>query len=78
MSEEIVKKGDIVEYLCVAGLIHCEVLDVKQNGKLVLNTRKEHKLLNPRKNGATTVFLNKNVCIKPTKVKLFKQNIIDL
>ena len=39
-----IKKGDMVEYLSVAGLIHVEVLKVKPDGKLILDTRSKNKL----------------------------------
>ncbi|MFA7192178.1 MAG: hypothetical protein WC089_02670 [Candidatus Paceibacterota bacterium] len=72
MEKEIIKAGDIVEYLCICGLIHVKVLEVKKDGKLILNTRAVNNLLKPDSRGNTTVSLSKNVCVKRSRVKCIK------
>ncbi len=74
MEEEKIKEGDTVEYLSVAGLIHVEVLKVKPNGKIILDTRSKNKLQKAngwRKEG-DLVSLSKNVCVMPHRVKKVK------
>jgi hypothetical protein len=59
-SQHLIKVGDIVEYTYTGNnKINVEVLKVKANGKLILNTRK-------------TTGLIKNVCVLPHRVKLIK------
>lgn len=69
-----IKKGDMVEYLSVAGLIHVEVLKVKPDGKLILDTRSKNKLQkdNGRRKKGDLVDLSKNVCVMSHRVKKIK------
>jgi hypothetical protein len=67
--ENSIRIGDTVAYNCVCGTIYVIVLSIKQDGKLILNTRKKHKLLKPLKNGQEYVSLIKNVCVLPHRVK---------
>lgn len=68
-NKENIIAGDTVEYKCVGGLIHVKVLKIKSDGKLILDTRKEHIILNSKKNDKETVNLIKNVCVLPHRVK---------
>lgn len=67
-----IEAGDTVEYTCISGVIHPRVLRVKPDGKLILNTREEQKLIKStskvRKTGSL-ISLSKNVCVLPTRVK---------
>jgi hypothetical protein len=59
--EESIKIGDFVEYTHIGNVkIVVEVLKVKGDGKLILNTR-------------ATTDLCKNVCVLPHRVKLIKK-----
>lgn len=51
-----ITNGSIVEYKCVKGKVIVEVIEIKDNGKLILATRK--------------LGLIKNVCVEPHRVKL--------
>lgn len=56
----MIKEGDFVEYTHVGNKkIVVKVLKVKEDGKLILNTRE-------------TTSLIKNVCVLPHRVKLIK------
>ncbi len=67
-DSSIIKPGDVVEYLCVAGVIHVKVLKVKPNGKLILETRIRNKLVKPHRLGAKSVALSKNVSVLSNRV----------
>lgn len=56
--ENKIEKGSTVEYLSVSGKKITTVLEIKKDGKLILDTRK--------------MGLCKNVCILPHRVKLIK------
>lgn len=51
-----IKPGDLVEYQSLSKKRKAKVLIVKKNGDLILDTRKQG--------------LIKNVCVKPTRVKV--------
>lgn len=70
MKKQIdIKVGDTVEYTCVAGVIHVEVLKVKSDGNLILHTRKTNKLVKAKRQGDQSVSLSKNVCVLPHRVR---------
>lgn len=56
----MIKEGDFVQYTHIGNeTIVVKVLKVKENGKLILNTRETTKLI-------------KNVCVLPHRVKIIK------
>lgn len=72
MKSRAVKKGDTVEYACVAGTIHVKVLEIKPDGNLILSTREENRLVKSalrHKKVGDKVSLSKNVCVRPHRVK---------
>ncbi len=68
MAQSKIIPGDTVEYTCVSGKIHVKVLKIKPDGKLILDTRSENRLLKPDENGKTTVKLIKNVSVLASRV----------
>ena len=69
MKKATIIPGDTVEYRCISGRILVKVLDIKKDGKIILNTSKNNPLVKPSKNGATTVKLIKNVSVLPSSVR---------
>lgn len=74
MDNSIIKVGDTVEYLSVVGYLHVKVLKIKPDGKLILDTRSDNKLVKStsRYKDGDMIDLSKNVCVMPHRVKKLK------